>query len=111
VKLVTVACDSAHGDSSPKVESFGLCVCAMGLQIDFDGLWNQGTIERLESALRKCIGDPPPGEIWRVSVTSFGSYCVVLVKATQQTCRKVFFMKAAELAEAIPVWLKQYPLQ
>jgi hypothetical protein len=82
----------------------------MGLQIDFDGLWNQDTVERLESALRECI-DPPSGEVWSVSVTSFGSYCVVLLKATQQTRRKVFLLQAAELAEAVPVWLKLYPLQ
>ena len=95
---------------SPRLRSFGLRVCAVSLQIDFDGLWNQGTMKRLESALRECI-DPPLGEVWSVSVTSFGSYCVVLVKATQQTRRKIFFLQAAELAEAIPVWLKQYPLQ
>jgi hypothetical protein len=82
----------------------------MGLQIDFEGLWNQGTMKRLENSLRECI-DPPPGEAWSVSVTSFGSYCIVLVRATQQTRRKVFLLQAAKLAEAIPVWLKQYPLQ
>jgi hypothetical protein len=81
----------------------------MGLQILFDGLWNQGTMKRLESSLRECI-DPPSGEAWSVTVTSFGSYCIVLVKATQQTCRKVFLLRAAELPEAIPAWLKQYPL-
>jgi len=82
----------------------------MALQIDFDGVWDWGTRERIESALREGVGDPPSGESWNVSVTSFGAYCVVLVKATKHTCRKVFLLRAAELPQAIPAWLKLYPL-
>jgi len=82
----------------------------MALQIDFVGLWDCGTRKRVEGALREGIGDPPSGESWNVSVNSFGAYCVVLAKATEHTRRKVFLLRAAELPEAIPVWLKQEPL-
>jgi len=46
-----------------------------------------------------------------VAVTSYGSYCIVLVKTAQQARRKLFFLRALELVEAIPIWLKQYPLR
>jgi len=83
----------------------------MSLQIAFDGLWDSATMRRIESALRSCIGEPPGNEEWTVAVTSFGSFCVVFVKAAQQTRRKVFFVRSLELAEAIPEWLGQYPLR
>jgi hypothetical protein len=83
----------------------------MALRIDFDGFWDWGTTRRIEGALRQCLGDPPSGEEWSVSVTSFGSYCVVLVKTNHQTRRKLFLLHPFELTEAIPNWLKQYPLQ
>jgi hypothetical protein len=83
----------------------------MSLLIDFDGLWDGGSETRVESALRECIGQPPGDEEWSVAVTSYGSYCMVFVKTAQQTRRKMFFLSASELAEALPVWLKQYPLR
>jgi len=83
----------------------------MSLHIDFDGLWDVQMKARLDSTLRACIGDPPGGQDWNVFVTSFGGFCTVLVKASQQTRRKVFLLHASELAEAIPDWLKQYPLR
>ena len=83
----------------------------MSLLIDFDGLWNGGTEARVENALRECIGQPPGDEEWNVAVTSYGSYCMVVVKTAQQTRRKMFFLSASELVEALPVWLKQYPLR
>jgi hypothetical protein len=83
----------------------------MTLKIDFDGLWDWGTKTRFESTLRECIGEAPGNEEWNVFVTSYGCYCVVLVKTPQHTRRKVFLLRALELVEAIPAWLKQYPLQ
>jgi len=81
----------------------------MSLHIDFEGRWDVQLKARVDSTLRACIGDP--SEDWNVLVTSFGGFCTVLVKASQQTRRKVFLLHASELAEAIPDWLKQYPLR
>lgn len=83
----------------------------MSLHVDFDGLWDVQTKARIDRALRSCIGDPPQDEEWSALVTSYGSYCIVLVKTLQQTRRKLFLLRALELSEAIPGWLKQYPLQ
>lgn len=82
----------------------------MSLHIDFEGVWDVHTKVLVESALRACIGDLPEGAEWSVSVGSFGGYCTIIVKATQQTRRKVFLLRASELSEAIPDWLKAYPL-
>jgi len=83
----------------------------MSLQIDFDGFWDWSTKKSIESALRECIGDPPRDEEWNVALTSYGGYCIVLAKTTQQTRRKMFFLRPSELAEVIPMWLKEYPLR
>ena len=83
----------------------------MSLTVNFEGLWTSDTKTRLEKALRECVGEPPGDEEWSLAVSSYGRYCIVLVKTAQQTRRKVFFLRAAELAEAIPMWLEQYPLQ
>lgn len=84
----------------------------MGLRIDFDGVKDLEARAHIESALRECIGEPPTkDEDWTVSVSMFGSYSTVSVKTPNQTRRKMFFLNASHLAEAIPVWLQQYPLR
>jgi hypothetical protein len=83
----------------------------MGLHIEFDGIGDSETRVRIESALRQCICEPPEDEEWDVAVTSYGRYCIVLVKTAQQARKKLFFLRALELVEAIPIWLKQYPLR
>jgi hypothetical protein len=83
----------------------------MSLQINFDGLWDCETYTRIESTLRECVGTPPGDDEWNVSVTSYGNFCVVLVKTLQQTRRKAFELCGLELAAAIPAWLKEYPLE
>lgn len=83
----------------------------MSLFIEFEGFWEMTTRARTETALRTCIGNPPLGEGWTVLVTSFSDFCVVRVKTLQQTRRKVFLVCSSRLAELIPKWLEQYPLQ
>lgn len=83
----------------------------MAVEIDFKGLWECGTKMRFESTLRGCIGNPPENEEWSILVTSYGRYCVVLAKAPQHTCRKVFGLRSLEFIDAIPAWLEQHPLE
>jgi hypothetical protein len=83
----------------------------VSLCVDFDGFWDTVVMKRIDDALRSCIGNPPDGEEWTVSLTSFSGYCVVFVKTLQQTRRKMFFLRASELVEAIPTWLELYPLR
>ena len=83
----------------------------MSLHINFDGVSDSGIQARIETAIRDCIGNPPRGEDWSVTVTSFGSGCTVVVKTPNQTRKKVFLLRASELPEAIPPWLRQYPLR
>jgi hypothetical protein len=84
---------------------------AMGLQIHFDGSWDDATQAHLETTLRACIGNPPEGQDWVVLVTCYGNFSTVLVKATQQSRSKLFLLPATELAKAIPDWLEIYPLR
>lgn len=83
----------------------------MSLRIDFDVLWDPQAEVQVENAIRACVTDPGEGESWTALVTSFDSFCTILVRATQQTRRKLFLLPASELAEAIPEWLQQYPLR
>lgn len=83
----------------------------MGLRIDLDGVWDLEVRTRIEGAIRDCVGEPPSGEDWSVSVSIFDSYSVVIVKTTHQTRRKMFFSEVSKLSEAIPEWLQQYPLR
>jgi hypothetical protein len=83
----------------------------MSLEIQFGGLWDCKTETHVESTLRECVGDVPGNEKWKVSITSYGSYCVVLVKTPRQTCRKVFALMALASNDAIPAWLNEYPLK
>jgi hypothetical protein len=85
--------------------------CTMAVEIDFKGLWEFGTMERFESTLRGCIGNPPENEEWSILVTSYGCYCVVLAKAPEHTCRKIFGLRSLEFIDAIPAWLEQRPLE
>lgn len=94
-------------ETRPEVVHF----LAMGLCIDFGGLWDVQTQEHIEDTIRTCIGDPPVGHEWSVLITSYGGFCVVLIKTTEQTRRKLFLLPAAELADAIPPWLDLYPLR
>ena len=55
------------------------------LHIDFDGVWDVGTQSCLESALRTRIGEPPAGENWSEVATSFGNFCLVLLRTSLQT--------------------------
>ena len=82
-----------------------------GLQIVFEGIRDSATKSRIETALRVSIGDPPENAEWNVTVTSYGSYCTVLLEATQQTRRMMFFLAPEKLPEAITMWLKQYPVR
>ena len=84
---------------------------AMGLHIDFDGVWDMKARARIEGAVRDCVGEPPKNEDWDVSIRTFGGYCLVSVKTLHQTRRKMFFSDVSKLAEAIPEWLQQYPLR
>ena len=52
----------------------------MSIQICFDGVWHVQTRQVVESALRSCIGAPPDGEEWNVTITSYSNFRVVLVK-------------------------------
>jgi len=83
----------------------------MGLSIGFDGLWEESTRSRIENVLQTCVGDPPLGEEWTILVTCFVDFCVVRVTTLQQTRRKVFLSRPSDLADLIPNWLEQYPLQ
>lgn len=83
----------------------------MAVEIDFKGLWECGTMERFESTLRDSIGNPPENEEWSILATSYGGYCVVLAKAPQHTCRKIFGLRSWEFIDAIPAWLEQHPLE
>lgn len=83
----------------------------MSLRIEFDGVSDCNTMQNIETALRSHIGTSPNDEEWSVSIRSHGSFCVVLVKTAQQTRRKLFFLPAAELADAIPEWLDRYHLR
>jgi len=83
----------------------------MSLEIQFGGMWDCTTETHVERTLRECVGEVPDYEEWKVSVTCYGTYCVVLVKTPRQTCRKVFPLQGLASGEAIPAWLNGYPLK
>jgi hypothetical protein len=79
----------------------------MIVDIRFEGLWDCTTKRHFESALREYIGNAPENERWDVIVTSYGRYCVLLAKTSQQSFRKVFVLRGLEFVDAISAWLKQ----
>jgi hypothetical protein len=83
----------------------------MSLQIEFQGAWGGEAARQIEKALRICIGEPPAGETWKVSLSHDSTFTEVLVKTLRQTRRQMFFVDVSELAKAIPDWLNQYPLR
>jgi hypothetical protein len=99
----TVTCVTASDD-------FFRIETAVDLQVDFEGISDSETRDRIEKAVRG-VGDVPEGERWSVRVSSLGSGCQVLVKTPNQTRKKLFFLRARELPEAIPTWLRQYLLR
>jgi len=85
----------------------------LGLIIDFNEGWNSQTKGDIEDALRKCIGQPPDGETWVVSLTTgFAQhYCEVRVRTASQTRTRLFFEEPGNLPKTINDWINLYPLR
>jgi len=85
----------------------------LGLIIDFNEGWLSQTKNGIEEALRECIGEPPDGETWVVSLTAgFAQlYCEVRVRTASQTRTRFFFEEPHNLPNAIHDWIKLYPLR
>ena len=85
----------------------------MGLNLHFDGFWDEETKGNIEHAIRDCIGEPPKDEEWVVSIVRHYTFqpCAVQVKTLKQTRSRLFFEQSSALSKAIPDWLKLYPLQ
>jgi hypothetical protein len=84
----------------------------MSLSVNFTGYWDAATQRQLESAIRGCIGEPPRGEDWSVSLGRSSSliYCDVRVKTLHQTRSRMFVDDLSALPKAITGWLMSYPL-
>ena len=82
----------------------------MSLSLDFTGDWGPATQGEVEGAIRECIGEPPRGEDWSVSLRRSPFYCEVRVKTPRQTRRRMFVHDLSELAKAVTDWLVSYPL-
>ena len=81
----------------------------MGLRIDFDGYWDDATRLLIGEAVRTCMGEPPGGENWSVSVDRTAAYCDLCVTTPRQTRRRMFFDELQMLPRAVCNWLKLYP--
>ena len=68
-------------------------------------------MRRIESALQPCMVEVAAEQDCSIIVTSYGTYCSVLVKTANQTRRKIFLMRPVELAAAVPAWLRLYPFR
>jgi len=101
---------SSTGSRLPQVQGTERC---LGLIIDFNEGWNSQTKGDIEDALRKCIGHPPDGETWVVSLTTgFAQhYCEVRVRTASQTRTRLFFEEPGNLPKTINDWINLYPLR
>ena len=81
----------------------------MSLQISVEGISDPGQRSKIENAIRDGVGECPEDEDWRVTAACFDDSCTVLFKTPRQSRTKVFVRNAAELPDAIRVWLKMYP--
>jgi len=85
----------------------------LALIIDFSEGWHLQTKRDIESALRKCIAEPPGGENWVVSLAAgfAQNYCEVRVTTPTQTRRRFFFEEPGHLPKVITDWINLYPLR
>jgi len=85
----------------------------MGLTFQFDGFWDTDIRGNIEHAIRECVGEPPNGEEWVVSIARSFPFqpCTVQVKTLNQTRSRLFFEHSSALSKAIPNWLMLYPLK
>ena len=82
----------------------------MSLSLNFTGDWDAATQGELESAIRECIGEPPRGEDWSVSLRRSSFFCDVRFKTLRQTRSRMFMDDLSALSKAITDWLMAYPL-
>jgi hypothetical protein len=85
----------------------------MGVNVYFNESWDRSTKKAIEDAIRKCIGEPPRGEDWLVTVTAgfAQTYCEVKVRTPNQTRSRFFFDEGTNLPKAIARWIAIYPLR
>lgn len=87
----------------------------MPLRVLFDGDWdarNKAIKEEIEKALHACIGDPPAGQVWFVSLFLSESlhFCEVKVRTPSQSRMRLFFEEPRALPKIIVDWIALYPL-
>jgi hypothetical protein len=85
----------------------------MALIVDFNQGWDSKTKTAIEEAIRECIGKPPDGEDWTVSVNcgTGHNFCDIRLTTPNQTRTRVFFEERANLPKAISDWIALYPLR
>lgn len=65
----------------------------------------------VESVIRKCIGDRPMEEDWKISIYTGISHCRVVVEGPTPTREQWFFGDVHTLPAKIRSWLDSYPFR
>lgn len=84
------------------------------LSITTDGFWHPSAKEALVSTVRDCVGEPPHGERWNLTISASPSglpYHRVTITTPNQRREKYFFDIDTDLGQSICAWLGSYPLR
>jgi hypothetical protein len=81
------------------------------VSIELNELTQPEVQKRIESVIRRCIGEGRKEEDWKVWIHSSPGYCQVTVKGPSQTRGKFFFDHDYTLPEKVRDWLELYPFR